>query len=182
MAASHNESKIYPISIESFLPVLRSTHFTSDQSFIFRSENPTNEGVWYRFHHGVSMSSWGEKITITLTRLPNNATNVHIHSECGLPTQVIDWGKNKKIVQGIFNYLDNNVRQVNPPQNPQPQMQATTASQKRCSCGAVLSPNAAFCTSCGKKASVEQKRFCTSCGAPAEPDAAFCAKCGNKLK
>ena len=46
----------------------------------------------------VSIKSWGEKIRVTI--LPSGF--LQIRSECSLPTQCIDWGKNKKNVNRLL--------------------------------------------------------------------------------
>jgi len=47
---------------------------------------------------GFSLFSWGEKLHITI----DDKGNVTIKSESAMPTQLIDWGRNKKIVHKIF--------------------------------------------------------------------------------
>ena len=53
----------------------------------------------------MSFVSYGEKITVTLTYLGEDKTQIDIVSECGMPTQIIDYGKNKKNVNAIFDYI-----------------------------------------------------------------------------
>ena len=55
-----------------------------------------------------------------------------------------------------------------------------TATGNCPSCGAVLAPNARFCSSCGTK--IEAKAFCPGCGVEVAPNAMFCSSCGTKLK
>ena len=69
---------------------------TFDLDMSLKSENPTNTGVWFRIHHGMSMVSYGEKIAVTLTP-DGNGTHVHILSECGMPTQLVDYGETAKM-------------------------------------------------------------------------------------
>ncbi len=45
----------------------------------------------------VNMLSWGE--TVTLSFLP---TTIEVTSKCSIPTQCVDWGKNKKNVTRFF--------------------------------------------------------------------------------
>ena len=49
----------------------------------------------------ITLWSWGEKIQIRY--LPNQ--NIEIKSECTLPTQCFDWGKNQKNVQQFLSKL-----------------------------------------------------------------------------
>ena len=47
-------------------------------------------------------------------------------------------------------------------------------------CGAPLDDDALFCTNCGKKVELQEKK-CPQCGAEVENDSAFCTKCGIRL-
>lgn len=49
----------------------------------------------------MSLWSWGEEIRINV----DGSGNVTIKSECKLATQIIDWGRNKKMVNKIFSNL-----------------------------------------------------------------------------
>jgi hypothetical protein len=49
----------------------------------------------------VSMSSWGEKVTVYVDAY----NQVSVTSQCLLPTQLIDWGKNKRNVNRFFGHL-----------------------------------------------------------------------------
>ncbi|MEE1109071.1 MAG: hypothetical protein UH229_03255 [Lachnospiraceae bacterium] len=73
--------------------------------YSFLSETPTpNGGAMFRFSHKVSLTSWGENVTVTAA--PNgNETVVMIRSECALPTQLVDWGKNSHNCGEIAQYL-----------------------------------------------------------------------------
>jgi hypothetical protein len=57
-------------------------------------------GAWY-VAPAVSVFSWGEQIVIA----PLAPNVVRIRSECSLPTQCIDWGKNKKNVMRLIQTL-----------------------------------------------------------------------------
>ncbi len=48
----------------------------------------------------LNLASWGEKISVSI-----EGTTVTIVSKCLLPTQCIDWGKNKKNVMLLLNTL-----------------------------------------------------------------------------
>jgi hypothetical protein len=66
-------------------------------------------GAW-RVSPSTTLFSWGENVVIT----PLAPNVLRIRSECGLPTQCIDWGKNetnvKKLAHALWAAL----------QNPQP--------------------------------------------------------------
>lgn len=165
MAAKYENTYVISASMEQLRGAILDQAFSSKLNVTLKSENPSPTGVWYRFHHGVSFTSWGEKITITLTPMGNMATQVNIHSECGMPTQIIDWGKNKQVVCNIYEYLEANVGRypagapqvqgAQPPQfqqaQPQPQFQPVQQGSFCRNCGAAVSPQAAFCMSCGAK-------------------------------
>ena len=48
----------------------------------------------------VSMTSWGETITISPFRT-SKGCSLRIKSECSLPTQLIDWGKNNENIKNF---------------------------------------------------------------------------------
>lgn len=161
MAANYKNTYTMNVSLQQLCDVIRSQAFADKLRVLMKSENPTPTGVWYRFHHGTSFTSWGEKITITLTPLAANLTQVDIHSECGMPTQVIDWGKNKQVVCNVYEYLEANAPYA-------PVAPATpTAPAAPMAPAQPIAPSA--------------PRFCTSCGAPVELPSNFCSRCGAKL-
>ena len=128
MAKKAQEARSYPVPMDFFVQKLRMI----DQAGLnvnLKSENPTPTGVWFRILHGFSMASYGEKITVTLENL-GGGTGVHILSECGMPTQVVDWGKNASNVRVIFAYLEQGLpvgQPMNAPQQPaQPWAQQQT--------------------------------------------------------
>ena len=131
-----------------------------------KSENSEQDGrVWFRIHHGMTMMSYGEKITITL--LPyGSGTRVHVHSTCGLPTQVIDYGKNRQNVNNIFKYLEDGIASaaaaIQPQRTVAPQPQRTVAPQQP---GLQAQRDFIFCTECGAR-NPWRSRFCSSCGKP----------------
>ena len=154
MAANHQQTYTMPVGIRTLCNIIRSKAFADKLRTDLKSENPTPTGVWYRIHHGASFTSWGEKITITLTVLGPETTQVHIHSECGLPTQIIDWGKNKQIVCNVYEYLEANMRmpQYQEPSAPQTPVQPAPAQNATVpcpQCGAQVPSQANFCQGCG---------------------------------
>ena len=77
----------------------------------FMSEQPSqNGGAIFRFEHGVSFSSWGEIITITLTPYGPAQCVALVCSECMVPTQIIDWGKNNNNVSEILQFMTSGLR------------------------------------------------------------------------
>lgn len=80
------------------------------QGFQITKEYPDGfGGAIFELIHSISFSSWGENITIHFSIYNDTQTLVEIKSECTLPTQVVDWGKNKKNVTAIMSYLLNGI-------------------------------------------------------------------------
>lgn len=52
----------------------------------------------------MGMRSWGENVLATIGYGPRGAV-LMLRSECALPTQVIDWGKNRQNVELIVEAL-----------------------------------------------------------------------------
>jgi hypothetical protein len=52
---------------------------------------------------GVNIRSWGEKILINF--LPDKS--ISVTSKCALPTQCLDWGKNKANIQKFMDEIRN---------------------------------------------------------------------------
>lgn len=53
---------------------------------------------------GTSWLSWGETVSATIGHGPHGAV-VQVRSESTLPTTLVDWGKNRKNVEGVVNHL-----------------------------------------------------------------------------
>ena len=65
-------------------------------------------------------------------------------------------------------------------QNTYDNMDSTKNKSKCPNCGEEISPNARFCSACGKE--IIRKKFCTNCGQEVPVDARFCSSCGNKIE
>lgn len=151
MGAKHQEKRVYNVDYNAAVMAVRSMD-KSSLNIDLQSENPTPTGVWFRFLHGMSFKSYGEKITITLNRTANG-TEVDILSECGMPTQFFDSGKNRQNVNNIFDFFGNALANA-----PQPAAQPQPAPQ-----APAVNGQFKFCSQCGTKASADS-RFCASCG------------------
>lgn len=152
MAANYQQTYVINANLRALCDVIRSQGFADQLKIVIVSEVPWQTGTWYELSHGLSWSSWGETINIGLTPMGANATQVRIHSKCDMPTQIIDWGKNRQIVESIYQHLETYVNR-NPvmPNNVQdPPRQTTTA-------------------------------FCPWCGTPVATGSRFCGVCGSKL-
>ena len=98
MAAKHQETR----------------HFTADKEKLMYNAKLAMYANGFAIHYedaktgfmmgksGMSLFSWGENMSITI----EDNGNVTIKSECVLPTQIIDWGRNKKVVRKIFSVLE----------------------------------------------------------------------------
>ncbi|GEM_PF-1985570 len=169
MARRAENRKTYPnVPMQYFLQKCRDIN-NGGLNVSLKSENPEADGrVWFRVLHGMTMTSYGEKITITL-RPMGAGTDVHILSECGMPTQLVDYGKNRQNCEAVFAYLERGIEvYTQPRQAVQAPQQAAPFTQ-----GAPAAPAAApvsfaaqdfvFCTECGTKNS-KGSRFCMNCG------------------
>lgn len=105
MAANYRESRQYQLPIMEIVYKLR-TIKSSGLRISYVREFAIPGGAQLEFTSGVSALSWGENITVRLTETANGFTMTDIISECLFPTQIIDWGKNKKNVTKLFGYLD----------------------------------------------------------------------------
>ncbi len=165
MAANHEATYTINATIHQLLAAIRDPAFCSRLNVSIQSESPTYNGVMFQFRHGVTFTSWGENVHITLTPVGPAVTNLQIRSECCMPTQIVDWGKNKQVVCNIYEYLVENVTRypADAPQNMPPQyqppapqyqpapQQPTSAPAFCCRCGNPLIPGGAFCSNCGTK-------------------------------
>ena len=141
-----------------------------------KSENPGDNGsMWFRVHHGMTMTSYGEKITITLTPAANG-TDVHILSECAMPTQLVDYGKNKQNCAAIFGYFDNGIQQI--AAAPMFNDRAMTYAQQP---QAGMMGQQPQVQQAAPQAAAQSFVFCVECGAKNDRSANFCMKCGAKL-
>ena len=166
MAAQSQKIYTINLNINELCNIIRGPEFASSLNIELKSENPASNGVWFRFHCGVTFTSWGEKITITLLPIDAKTTSMTIHSECGMPTQVIDMGKNYRNVCNIYEYIERVMmaRGINPANN----VQATVPSP------APMAQPA--------PAPAQTPAFCTNCGARLMPDCNFCTSCGSRVR
>ena len=164
MAASSRNVRLYPFQIMYFVEKLRNIN-NAGLNLVLKSENPNGTGVWFRIHHGATMTSWGEKITVTLTP-QGEGTVVDIISECGMPTQIVDWGKNASNVNAVFRYLEAGLPAPTPAQAP---VQAPAAAPAQAPELRSAAPQSA------------ETKQCPVCGAVLRADSRFCPRCGAQL-
>lgn len=186
MAANHKSSYVMNTTMENLCNIIKSENFSQTLNIEMKSENPTDNGVWYRFHHGVTFTSWGEKITITLTRVNSEMTTMEIHSECGLKTQVIDWGKNKRNVCNIYEEIERGLS----PEGAQPTAATPAPSPTPTAepAAPAAEPAPAAPAPTVEPAMAPEKKdkpvinFCSHCGTKVAPGSIFCSQCGTLLK
>lgn len=189
MARQAEEERTYPANINRIADICRSIE-SAGIDMAFKSENPAEDGVWFRYHHKATFKSYGERITVTLSPLPDG-TRVHIHSECGMPTQLMDGGVNKKNVAGVFDFIERGLSAqdfVQPapmpamPPQPQPVFQETLSPEP----APVFQdfppePSPAMEIPEPVQPSAPAFKFCKYCGKKLSADARFCSGCGAKL-
>lgn len=161
MGAKNEQTFTMNGSIDKICCILRDPRMSYELKMNIKSETAMPNGVLFQFGHSISMSSWGENITITLSAQTPEYTTVTICSKCAMPTQIVDWGKNKSNVDSIFAFINRCLSyDIMPQQAPVvPQYQQNNGQQ----------------TSQGGA-------FCTNCGAPIQQGGAFCSNCGAKLQ
>ncbi len=105
MAAKAEKTYTLSIQLAAIVERLR----TVDNAGIgmkYAGESPGYNGSYIvNLRHGMSLSSWGEEITVTIVPVDAVNCNVTVHSKCTMPTQLIDWGKNGKIVDQVFQFI-----------------------------------------------------------------------------
>ena len=170
MARSFRAQRTYPAPLMYFVEKTRNIG-SAGYNFKVTSENPCDGGVWFRIIHGMSAMSYGEKITVTITA-NGSQTNVDVFSECGMPTQLVDGGKNASNVNLIFRYFESTMPAAQnaaaqpasaQPVTPQPVAPQPVAPQPVRNTAPAVSARPKFCTRCGNRIG-ETDKFCTICG------------------
>ncbi len=152
MAANSSDTRTFRANMHQLVALMRDPAFHAELRLEYVSEAPSGPSMWFHFHHGVTFTSWGEKIIIGLIPVACDMVNVEITSRCAMPTQVLDWGKNKQNLEAIFHYIGNNLMRYQYLQPAAPQNPAPNSGVKFCAkCGTQLNSSAVFCASCGAK-------------------------------
>lgn len=160
MAANYSNSYIINANLGHICVTIKDVRFFNFLNLKFKSEIPIQGGTMFQFSSGVNLASWGENIDITVLYLNENSSQVIIKSECALPTQIVDWGRNQSNVEKIYSHLAScvayNQNFNNAPYQPvnnqnfnNPQPQQTPS----------------FCRTCGTRLNADSK-FCINCGTP----------------
>ena len=182
MAANFSNTYMFNAHIETVCAVLNDTRFHNALKFRFISRAPIQNGMKFCFASDVNFSSWGENIDIDVFYVNDNASQVVIKSECSMPTQIIDWGKNKSNVNKIYNQLISVLASA--PVAPQMPMQpvapvAPVAPEQPVTPPAPVAPQPPV-VPVAPPAPTSPK-FCSKCGASLTAGSNFCQVCGNKV-
>ena len=182
MGTQATATRIYNLNINTLACELRSRRFTDILRISLKSENPMPSGCWFRYHHGMTFRSYGERITVSLNAMSPTSTLVEVHSEAAMPTQLIDFGINNSNINAIFAHLDNYVLfpimaqmgqpipgQPVPPQPMQAQHAPAAPAPQQPMPAAQPAPQSA------------PAKICNNCGAQLEPSYRFCNCCGASV-
>lgn len=147
MAASHSNSFVISSSLAQVNALICDPMFARSTEMTFASHAPAPNQITFRFTTGVTFTSWGEIVQITIAAIAPNQVLMSISSECAMPTQIVDWGKNGDNVTRIINYVNRNIgRYTMAPPAP------AAPAQRFCQhCGARLDGGGNFCPKCGQK-------------------------------
>lgn len=172
MAAHYTESRILNTTFTPLMALLKDPAFSQILKLKFQSEILNGSNIWYYFDHGITFSSWGEKITLTLTPIPQGQTRVDVSSECRMPTQIIDWGINKQNTTAIFNYIISYLPHYQAALSTVPTQSTVSTPTETAfqSPTPSAAPNATVCSA--------NQKYCIRCGTLLASNAKFCIKCG----
>lgn len=104
MGANFKGEHFYPVELGYFAQKLRMIGKT-DLKIQYKEEKPVQNGLEVKLAKDMSLESWGENITVTLTGY-SNGTHIRIYSECSAPIQLVDWGINEKNIRSLFRYFE----------------------------------------------------------------------------
>lgn len=154
--------------------------------------------IAFHFTHGVTFTSWGENISITLTPDADNGICVEVYSVCVEEQQMIDMGKNKSNTKHILEYIEKAVRKLEETMQAAAYQAAAiqavyqtaaqnAAMQMVAAQRAVLQaaqpmppvqPTQPVAPEQYSQPAVPQRRFCIHCGKALVAGSKFCAFCG----
>ena len=153
MAAEFRNAVTVNADIQQVCALLSDPAFGGTLKLVYKSQAPSYNGVIFSFSSETSFTSWGEHVTITVMPTAGYGTQIDVYSKCSLPTQIVDWGKNKENVTRILSYVQQNLARYAPAQYAAP---------------------------APAPAPFGGNRFCPHCGAQVPVDALFCSRCGNR--
>ena len=149
MAAKYSSFIVLRATVEQLRAMICAPDFVPTLNLNFQTQVATPNGITLHLKSKVSMSSWGETVTITLSQVSPTDVRMDVLSECNMPTQIFDWGKNKKNVGMIFDYMNMNLHRFAAPA-PQASYQAPQAKVCPC-CASPIEEGELFCSNCGTR-------------------------------
>ena len=138
MGASHSGSFMVQSSLAQVNALICDPIFAQQNGLTFVNYVPFPNQVTFNFSSGVTFTSWGEDVQISISSTGPNQVMMMVNSVCSMPTQVVDWGKNAENVNRIANYVLMNIGRY------------------------TMAPAQQFCQHCG--AQVNGGTFCPKCG------------------
>lgn len=172
MAASYNNVYSINASVAELSEMLKDVRFWGVFNFQFHGESTVSNGAWFRFATSANLSTWGEKIDIYLSAAGETLTNVNIKSECSMPTQIIDWGKNQENVNKIYMYIASHISDYQKAKTEEPQVSQESAP---------VNEQPVADNSDEESTGFTKRAFCDHCGNKLADDARFCSYCGTKV-
>ncbi len=106
VTSQYKTAQSYP-KTTNFTPLL----FKSLREAKFTNIHQT--GNQFVAHANATMSSWSEVITINYLERDGEAI-IEVESKCAVPTQIFDWGKNRRNVKRFFMILEQNLGKAVP--------------------------------------------------------------------
>ena len=155
MGLKYEQQFIFNFHINSLYQLLANMHFLTEMKFTMNMNSYQPQNCCMRYNRGMSFTSWGEEITILLTPLGDSQTSMHIVSACVMPTQIIDFGKNRDNVTNISKYIMRHIGAF-------VQNQAPVVTQNQTF---VHNSQVKFCPKCGASLADNRGNFCALCGA-----------------
>lgn len=116
MGADFKSEFFYPVELGYFAQKLRMIGKT-DLKMQYKEERPLQNGLEVKLVKDMTLESWGENITVTLTGY-SNGTHIRIHSACSNSIQLIDWGVNEKNIRTLFRYFEHGMPGRPAPKQP----------------------------------------------------------------
>ncbi len=146
----HTQSVVVPYNIDNTFQATKNAIYKLND---YKIDSFNEIMHTFNLKAGVSLWSWGENITLTLTENNNGETIINILStpKTGIMFGgAMDMGKNRKNIQNLYNAISQEL--LSYPQINQQIQQNTKDNTKFCTqCGAQLSMDAKFCSNCGFK-------------------------------
>lgn len=163
MGKKVRETRTYQVPYNNLGALIGSAPFAQMLAYKLRDSGPMGNGYSFRFSHDITLMSYGEYITINLYPSGPSTTQIEIESACVMPTQIFDWGTNKKNIEAFWRVIDSNFAQ---PVQQQPYVQPMQQQ---------------YTQPVQQQYTAPQGNFCNHCGNPVPAGSRFCNRCGGQL-